>query len=162
MKTYEADTRYKENEPGESGKIAILTTRWNSFITDNLQAGAIKSMLRNGVPEERIEVFRAPGAFELPVAAQRILASQKYSGLIALACVIRGGTPHFEYVSGGCMDGLMRVQLDSGIPIGFGVLTVDTTEQAIERSADDANNKGAEAALAVLEMLNLLDDFPNE
>jgi|SaaInlV_100m_DNA_5_1039725.scaffolds.fasta_scaffold17484_2 6,7-dimethyl-8-ribityllumazine synthase len=158
MKTYEADSRFPE-ENAEQGKIAVLTTRWNSFITDNLLTGATKAMLRNGVPEDQIEVFRVPGAFELPVTAQRVLATQNYVGLIALGCVIRGGTPHFEYVSGGCMDGLMRVQLDSSFPVGFGVLTVDTTEQAIERSGDDANNKGAEAALTVLEMLNLLRDI---
>lgn len=158
MKTYEADSLYRTDSP-DNGKIAILTTRWNSFITDNLLDGATQAMIRNAVPEDRIEVIRLPGAFELPVVAQRALATGKYDGLVALGCVIRGGTPHFEYVSGGCMEGLMAVQLDFSIPIGFGVLTVDTTEQAIERSADDANNKGAEAALTVLEMLNLIGDI---
>lgn len=154
MKTFEADSEYK------SGKIVVLTTRWNSFITDNLLKGATEAMSRNGVPEDQIDVVRVPGAFELPVTAQRVLATGQYDGLVALGCVIRGGTPHFEYVSGGCMEGLMAVQLDYSIPIGFGVLTVDTTEQAIERSGEDANNKGAEAALTVLEMLNLLSDLP--
>lgn len=158
MKTIEADSQYSADK-NTSGKIAILTTRWNSFITDNLLKGAVEAMTRNGVPEDRIEVFRVPGAFELPITAQRVLAKGEYDGLIALGCVIRGGTPHFEYVSGGCMEGLMAVQLDYSIPIGFGVLTVDSTEQAIERSGDNTNNKGAEAALTVLEMLNLLDDI---
>ena len=153
MKTYEADSQY------QTGKIAILTTRWNSFITDNLLVGATKALTRNGVPDDQIEVVRVPGAFELPVAAQQVLATGDYDAIIALGCVIRGGTPHFEYVSGGCMEGLMAVQLDFSLPVGFGVLTVDTTEQAIERSADDANNKGAEAALTVLEMLNLLGEI---
>lgn len=153
MKTYEADSQY------QTGKIAILTTRWNSFITDNLLVGATKALTRNGVPEDQIEVVRVPGAFELPVTAQQVLATGNYDAIIALGCVIRGGTPHFEYVSGGCMEGLMAVQLDFSLPVGFGVLTVDTTEQAIERSADDANNKGAEAALTVLEMLNLLGEI---
>ncbi len=153
MKTFEADSRYA------SGRIAILTTRWNSFITDNLLDGAIKALIRNAVPEDQIEVVRVPGAFELPMTAQSVLQSGNYSALIALGCVIRGGTPHFEYVSGGCMDGLMQVQLKADIPVGFGVLTVDTTEQAIERSADDTNNKGAEAALTILEMMNLLREI---
>lgn len=153
MKTYEADSQY------QTGKIAILTTRWNSFITDNLLVGATKALTRNGVPDDQIEVVRVPGAFELPVTAQQVLATGDYDAIIALGCVIRGGTPHFEYVSGGCMEGLMAVQLDFSLPVGFGVLTVDTTEQAIERSADDANNKGAEAALTVLEMLNLLGEI---
>lgn len=153
MKTYEANSQY------QTGRIAILTTRWNSFVTDNLLAGSAKALIRNGVSEDQIEVVRVPGAFELPLTAQQVLATGNYAAIIALGCVIRGGTPHFEYVSGGCMDGLMRVQLDSGIPIGFGVLTVDTTEQAIERSGNDANNKGAEAALTVLEMLNLLSEI---
>jgi 6,7-dimethyl-8-ribityllumazine synthase len=150
MKTFEADSQYA------SGRIVILTTRWNSFITDNLLDGATKALTRNGVPEDQIDVVRVPGAFELPMAAQRVLQSGDYVALIALGCVIRGGTPHFEYVSGGCMDGLMQVQLKADAPVGFGVLTVDSTEQAIERSADDTNNKGAEAALAILEMMNLL------
>lgn len=153
MKTFEADSQYA------SGRIAILTTRWNSFITDNLLDGAVKALTRNAVPEDQIEVVRVPGAFELPITAQRVLQSGDYAALIALGCVIRGGTPHFEYVSGGCMDGLMQVQLKADIPVGFGVLTVDSTEQAIERSADDTNNKGAEAALTILEMMNLLREI---
>ena len=153
MKTFEADSQYS------AGNIAILTTRWNSFITDNLLHGADKALTRNGVPPEQIELVRVPGAFELPIAAQRVAQSANYDGIIALGCVIRGGTPHFEYVYGGCMDGLMRVQLDEQTPIAFGVLTVDTTEQAIERSADDANNKGAEAALTLLEMMNLFREI---
>jgi 6,7-dimethyl-8-ribityllumazine synthase len=153
MKTFEADCQYA------SGRIVILTTRWNSFITDNLLNGSIKALTRNAVPEDQIDVVRVPGAFELPMAARRALRSGDYVALIALGCVIRGGTPHFEYVSGGCMNGLMQVQLKADVPVGFGVLTVDSTEQAIERSADDTNNKGAEAALAILEMMNLLRNF---
>lgn len=159
MKIYEASSQYDANQNESPAKIAILTTRWNSFITDNLLTGATRAMVRNGVSEDCIEVFRVPGAFELPIAAQHVLATGEYDGLIALGCVIRGGTPHFEYVSSGCMEGLMAVQLDFSTPVGFGVLTVDTTEQAIERSGDNPNNKGAEAALAVLEMLNLLSEI---
>jgi 6,7-dimethyl-8-ribityllumazine synthase len=154
MVDYAADATWTE------GRIAILVTRWNSFITDNLLAGALKVLERHGVPRDQIDLIRVPGAFELPMTAQRVLREGRCAGLVALGCVIRGGTPHFEYVSSGCMEGLMRVQLDAGIPVTFGVLTVDNTEQAIERSADDANNKGLEAAVTLLEMMNLLRSLP--
>lgn len=153
MKTFEAAGQYT------SGSIAIVTTRWNSFITNNLLDGAKKALSQHAVSDDQIDVFRVPGAFELPMAAQRVLQTGNYDALIALGCVIRGETPHFEYVSGGCMDGLMQVQLKMDVPVGFGVLTVDSTEQAIDRSAADANNKGAEAALTILEMMNLLREI---
>lgn len=140
----------------QDAHISILVTRWNSFITDNLLRAAVNALTRNGVAEDHIEIVRVPGAFELPITAQHIAHRDQSDAIIALGCVIRGGTPHFEYVSAGCMDGLMRVQLDSGIPVTFGVLTVDNIDQAAERSGDDANNKGEEAALTALEMINLL------
>jgi 6,7-dimethyl-8-ribityllumazine synthase len=140
----------------QDAQISILVTRWNSFITDNLLRAAVSALTRNGVAEENIEIVRVPGAFELPIAAQKIADQTQPDAIVALGCVIRGGTPHFEYVSAGCMDGLMRVQLDTGIPLTFGVLTVDNVDQAAERSGDDANNKGEEAALTSLEMINLL------
>ena len=139
------------------GNIAILVTRWNSFITDNLLAGAIRSLERNGVDQSQLSVVRVPGAFELPLTAQKIAQTGNYVAIIALGCVIRGGTPHFEYVSAGATEGLNRVQLDTGIPVTFGVLTVDDVEQAIERSGEDPNNKGEEAALTALEMVRLFD-----
>ena len=144
------------------GDIAILVTRWNSFITDNLLAGALRALARNEVTEKQITVVYVPGAFELPLAAQKLAQTGKYAAIIALGCVIRGGTPHFEYVSAGATEGLNRVQLDSGIPVTFGVLTVDNTEQAIERSGEDPNNKGEEAALTALEMVRLFALISNE
>lgn len=151
MSHFEADSSWS------AGRIAILTTRWNSFITDNLLHGALKALARSGVPDDQIDIVRVPGAFELPLAAQRTLDTDRYQGLIALGCVIRGGTPHFDYVCSGCMDGLMQVQMECSVPVAFGVLTVDDVDQAIARSSDDTNNKGAEAALTVLEMINLMD-----
>lgn len=144
------------------GDIAILVTRWNSFITDNLLAGALRALGRNEVTEKQITVVYVPGAFELPLTAQKLAQTGKYVAIIALGCVIRGGTPHFEYVSAGATEGLNRVQLDSGIPVTFGVLTVDNTEQAIERSGEDPNNKGEEAALTALEMVRLFALISNE
>ena len=144
------------------GDIAILVTRWNSFITDNLLAGALRALGRNEVTEKQITVVYVPGAFELPLTAQKLAQTGKYAAIIALGCVIRGGTPHFEYVSAGATEGLNRVQLDSGIPVTFGVLTVDNTEQAIERSGEDPNNKGEEAALTALEMVRLFALISNE
>lgn len=152
-----------ENIAGEIGKIdgriAILVTRWNSFITDNLLSGALRAFDRHGVAESQISVVRVPGAFELPPAAQKVALTGKYSAIVALGCVIRGGTPHFEYVCAGCTEGLNRVQLDTGVPVTFGVLTVDDVEQAIERSVEDPNNKGEEAALTALEMVRLFDQI---
>ncbi len=140
-------------------RVAVLVTRWNSFITDNLLRSAVNALTRNGVEEADIRIVRVPGAFELPLAAQRLLDSGEPDALVALGCVIRGDTPHFDYVSRGCMDGLMRVQLDASVPVTFGVLTVDNVEQAVARSGDDANNKGEEAALTALEMINLLREL---
>lgn len=145
-----------------NGNIAILVTKWNSFITDNLLAGALRALDRNGVQEEQISVVRVPGAFELPLTAQRIVQTGDYVAIVALGCVIRGGTPHFEYVSAGATEGLNRVQLDTGVPVTFGVLTVDDVEQAMERSGEDPNNKGEEAALTALEMVRLFDQIPEK
>ena len=141
------------------GNIAILVTRWNSFITDNLLAGALRALERNGIAESQISVVRVPGAFELPLTAQKVAQTGDFSAIVALGCVIRGGTPHFEYVSAGATEGLNRIQLDTGVPVTFGVLTVDDVEQAIERSGEDPNNKGEEAALTALEMVRLFDQI---
>lgn len=154
-------TEYQAHTQWQAGRIAILVTRWNSFITDNLLEGALQALKRNAVPDDQIDVIRVPGAFELPIAARAAMDAGKYQALIALGCVIRGGTPHFEFVCSGCMDGLMQIQLDARVPVTFGVLTVDNVEQAIERSGDDSNNKGAEAAVTALEMINLLREMPS-
>ncbi len=138
-------------------KIAIVITRWNSFIVDNLLAGAKKHLLDNGIAETDIDVMMCPGAYEIPLACQKVAATNRYNAIITLGAVIRGGTPHFEYVAGECSNGIMRVSLDTGLPIAFGVLTVDNEKQALERSGhgEGAENKGEESAACVLEMLML-------
>jgi 6,7-dimethyl-8-ribityllumazine synthase len=141
---------------GNSQKIAIVLGRFNSFIGDALLGGAIDVLERHGVPSEQITVAYVPGAFEIPLAVKKMAASGKYDGVVALGAVIRGSTPHFDYVAGECAKGLNAAQLDTGIPVGFGVLTVDTIEQAIERAGTKAGNKGAEAAMTVLEMINVM------
>ena len=138
-----------------SGNFVLLVSRWNSFVVEHLKDGAIDTLRRHGIKDENIEVVYAPGAFEFPLAAQKLAETKKYDAIIALGAVIRGGTPHFEYVAGECTKGLAQVSLNTGIPVSFGVLTVDSIEQAIERSGTKAGNKGAEAAATALEMVSL-------
>lgn len=137
-------------------RFALLASRFNSFIVEHLVQGAMDTLRRHGAADEAMEIIRVPGAFELPLAAQRLAASHRYQAVIALGAVIRGSTPHFEYIAGSCVRGLADVALQSRIPVVCGVLTVDTIEQAIERAGTKAGNKGAEAALSALEMVNLL------
>jgi 6,7-dimethyl-8-ribityllumazine synthase len=141
----------------DKAKYAILVARFNSFIVESLLEGAIDTLKRHGVSEGDIEIYRVPGAFEMPIAAQRIAARKKHDAIIALGAVIRGGTPHFDYVAGECVKGLSQVSLNADIPVSFGVLTVDSIEQAIERAGTKAGNKGGEAAITALEMVNLFD-----
>lgn len=141
---------------GADQKLGIVLGRFNSFIGDALLSGAIDVLERHGVSTAHISVAYVPGAFEIPLAVQKMAKSGDYDGVIALGAVIRGSTPHFDYVAGECAKGLNSVQLETGLPIGFGVLTVDSIEQAIERAGTKAGNKGAEAAMTVLEMVNLL------
>lgn len=141
---------------GGSAKYAIVVARFNSFIVDKLLEGAIDALLRHGVNESDITVVKAPGAFELPVLTKNVLDAGNYDAVIALGAVIRGGTPHFEYVAGECVKGLSVISLESKVPVAFGVLTVDTIEQAIERAGTKAGNKGAEAALGALEMVSVI------
>lgn len=138
------------------GKYVLLVSRWNSFVVEHLKDGALDALRRHGIDESRIDVVYAPGAFELPLVAQKLARAGKYDAIIALGAVIRGGTPHFEHVAGECTKGLAQVSLDSGVPVAFGVLTVDSIEQAIERSGTKAGNKGVEAALTAVEMVSLL------
>ncbi|HEY6529931.1 MAG TPA: 6,7-dimethyl-8-ribityllumazine synthase [Cellvibrionaceae bacterium] len=138
------------------GRYALLVSRWNSFVVEHLKDGAIDTLQRHGIADTEITVVYAPGAFEFPLAAQKLARSGKYDAIIALGAVIRGSTPHFDYVAGECTKGLAQVSLDAGIPVSFGVLTVDSIEQAIERSGTKAGNKGAEAAATALEMVSLL------
>ena len=139
-----------------TAKFTLVVGRFNSAIVDNLCAGAIDTLRRQGVPEANITVVRVPGAYEMPLAAKRVAAKGGTDAIIALGAVIRGGTPHFEFVAGECSSGLARVSLDHEIPIAFGVLTTDTIEQAVERSGTKAGNKGADAAMTALEMISLL------
>lgn len=141
---------------GSGLKVAIVAGRFNAFVVDPLVSGAEDTLVRHGVNADDIVVHRCPGAWEIPTVARAALASGKYDALIALGAVIRGGTPHFEYVAGAVTNGLASLAATSDIPVAFGVLTCDTVEQAIERSGTKAGNKGAEAASAVLEMVNLL------
>ena len=137
-------------------KVAVVAARFNDFIVSSLLKGATAAWLERGGPAEDLLVARVPGAFELPVAARRLALSGRYDAVVALGCVIRGDTPHFEYVSGECARGLQLASLETGVPIIFGVLTVETVEQALERAATSSGNKGGEAMAAALEMASLM------
>ena len=144
------------NFQNASARYGIAVARFNSFIVDKLLDGAIEALQKHGVLDRDITIVRVPGAYELPVAVKKMAASGEFDAIIALGAVIRGGTPHFEYVAGECVKGLSHVSMDSGLPITFGVLTVDTIEQAIERAGTKAGNKGEEAALTAMEMVSLM------
>ncbi|WP_027853742.1 6,7-dimethyl-8-ribityllumazine synthase [Marinobacterium litorale] len=138
------------------GKYAILVGRFNSFVVESLLEGALDALKRHGVKEDNIRVIRVPGAFEIPLAAQKVAAQKRDDAIIALGAVIRGGTPHFEYVSAESSKGVAQVSLEYGIPVANGILTVNSIEQAVERSGTKAGNKGAEAALSAMEMVSLM------
>jgi len=140
-------------------KFAIVAARFNDFIVEPLIRGAVDTLNRHGADDKQIEIVRVPGAFELPLIAKKLAQSGKYHAIIALGAVIRGGTPHFEYVCNECASGLSRVALDTGVPVAFGVLTTDNVEQATDRAGGKAGNKGADAATVALEMANLLKDL---
>ncbi len=137
------------------GRYTLVVARWNSFVVEHLLEGAIDTLRRHGIGDEQMHIVRVPGAFEIPVACRHLANRSDCDAIIALGAVIRGGTPHFDYVAGECTKGLAQVQMDTGKPIAFGVLTVDSIEQAVERSGTKAGNKGAEAAMSALEMVNL-------
>jgi 6,7-dimethyl-8-ribityllumazine synthase len=138
------------------GEFALVVGRWNSFVVEHLLVGALDTLRRHGVAEKQITIVRAPGAFEIPLVCRQLAEKGGFDAIIALGAVIRGGTPHFEYVAGECTKGIAQVTMQYGIPVTFGVLTVDTIEQAVERSGTKAGNKGAEAAESALEMVSLL------
>lgn len=140
----------------KSAKLAVLCGRFNSFIVDQLEAGCLDTLKRHGVAEDDVTVVKVPGAFEMPVVAAKLAGSGKYEAVIGLGAVIRGGTPHFEHVAGACTRGMAAAATDSGVPVLFGVLTVDSIEQAVERAGTKAGNKGAEAAAAAIEMVSLM------
>jgi 6,7-dimethyl-8-ribityllumazine synthase len=150
MKTIEG------NFVAAAGKYAIVVGRWNSFVVESLLEGALDALRRHGVSDDNITIVRAPGAFEIPLVCQKVADSKNYDAIIALGAVIRGGTPHFEYVAGECVKGLAQVSMQYSVPVAFGVLTVDSIEQAIERAGTKAGNKGEEAAMSAIEMVSLL------
>lgn len=137
-------------------KIAIACSRFNHFIVDQLEAGCLDALRRHGVDPGDVTVVKVPGAFELPVVVRKLATSGNWDAVIALGAVIRGSTPHFDHVAGACTSGLAAAAADSGVPVIFGVLTVDSIEQAIERAGTKAGNKGAEAALTAIEMISVL------
>jgi 6,7-dimethyl-8-ribityllumazine synthase len=137
-------------------RFCIIAARFNESIVDRLVQGAIDTLKRHGADETALHLVHVPGCYELPLAAQRVAKSRQYDGIVALGTVIRGATPHFDYVCSECASGLSRVSLEFDLPIGFGVLTCDSIDQAIERSGTKAGNKGADAALATIEMVSLL------
>ncbi|WP_035068975.1 6,7-dimethyl-8-ribityllumazine synthase [Nitratidesulfovibrio termitidis] len=140
-------------------KFAIIATRFNDFIVDRLVGGAVDYLARHGCEREDMTIVRIPGAFEMPVVAQKLAKSGRYHGIIALGAVIRGATPHFDFVAGEATKGLAHISLDSGVPVGFGLLTTDSIEQAIERAGTKAGNKGVEAAAAVLETVRVMEQL---
>lgn len=138
-----------------TGSFGIVVGRFNSLVAERLLSGALGALRQHGVADENVHVVWVPGAFEIPLAARHLAAAGGVDGIIALGCVIRGATPHFDYVAGTCADSLARLQVEYGLPMGFGVLTVEDLEQALERAGAKAGNKGTDAAQAVLEMVSL-------
>ena len=155
MSHYEGDLRAPE-----SARFAIIASRWNTRITDTLVAGARQSLAGNGIAEASIDVVRVPGAWEIPVAANRVAQAGQHAAIIALGCVVRGDTRHYEQVADLCAEGLMSVQLQTGVPVLNGVLAVERMEDADARAGGSHGNKGEECALAALEMVNLLEQLP--
>lgn len=150
IKTTEGDRQVRD------ARFAIVASRFNDFIVESLLKGALRCLRQHGAVDADIEIVRVPGAFEMPLVVGRLAASRRFDGIVALGAVIRGGTPHFEYVAGECVRGISAAAREHGVPVGFGILTVDTIEQAIERAGTKAGNKGEEAAQAVIETVNLL------
>lgn len=137
-------------------RFAIVAARFNDFVVDALVRGAVDALRRHGAAEKLIELVRVPGCYDMPLAVRRLAATRRYDAIIALGVVIRGQTAHFDFVAGECASGLARASQDSGVPVSFGVLTTETLEQAIDRAGAKAGNKGADAAVSVIEMVNLL------
>ena len=146
----------QESQPGNEMRVAIVAARFNRFIVDQLVEGALDALNRQQVADSSRALVWVPGAFEIPLLANQLAASGKYDAVIGLGAVVRGGTPHFDFVAGECARGLTRVSLDHGIPVTFGVLTTENVEQAIERAAIDAGNKGFDVAMAAMEMVQTM------
>jgi 6,7-dimethyl-8-ribityllumazine synthase len=150
IKTTEGDLIIRD------ARFAIVAARFNDYIVDSLLKASVRCLRQHGAADADIEIIRVPGAFEMPLMVDKVAGSRRFDGVIALGAVIRGGTPHFDYVAGECVRGIAASSSKHGVPVGFGVLTVDTIEQAIERAGTKAGNKGEEATLAVIEMVNTL------
>jgi 6,7-dimethyl-8-ribityllumazine synthase len=151
---------YEGNYAPPPGRFALVAARFNQSVVDKLVAGARDALLRHGVGEERIDLAWTPGALEVPLVAQRLASSGQYAAVVCLGCVIRGDTGHYDHVAGGVASGVARVSLDTGVPVLFGVLTCENLEQALDRAGAKAGNKGFDAALAAVEMVNLLAALP--
>lgn len=147
---------YDGNLQAKGKKFGIVLSRFNAFIAERLLDGALDTLVRSGVSDKDIEVARVPGAYEIPLVAQKMARSKRYDAVICLGAIIRGATPHFDFVAGEAAKGIAQVGMETGVPVLFGVLTTDTIEQAIERAGSKAGNKGAECAMAAIEMVNLL------
>jgi 6,7-dimethyl-8-ribityllumazine synthase len=137
-------------------RFGFVAARFNDFVVEALIRGAVDALKRHGAGEKQIEIVRVPGAFDIPIVARKLALSRRYEAIIALGAVVRGQTPHFDFVAGECASGLSRIALETGVPVAYGVLTTDTMEQAVDRAGGKAGNKGADAALAAIEMANLL------
>lgn len=151
---------YEGDFSSPAGRFVLVAARFNGFVVDQLTAGAADALRRHGVSDDRIDVVRVPGAYEIPLVAQRLGKTGKYAAVICLGCVIRGDTGHYDHVAGAATSGIAQASLNSGVPVIFGVLTCDTLEQAIHRAGAKAGNKGFEAAVCAVEMVNLLGKLP--
>lgn len=140
---------------GKGRRYGLVVSRWNDFFTEKMLGGAVDTLVRHGAQEDNIHVVRVPGAWEIPLAVQKLVQSGTVDGVVALGCLIRGATPHFDYISSEVTKGLGRLSLDSGLPVTYGVITVENLDQAIERSGSKAGNKGGEAAASLIEMVEL-------
>ena len=149
----------RKNFSAEGMRFAVIVSRWNHELTSKLAKGAIEALIEAGVGDDQIDRFDVPGAFELPVLCLKAAEKRKYDAVIALGVVIRGDTPHFEYVAGQAAAGIMRASMDTGVPVMFGVITADTLKQALARSGEKADNKGYEAAMSAIEMVHAMQDM---
>lgn len=150
IKTTEGDLVVRD------ARFAIVASRFNDFIVDSLLKASVRCLKQHGAVDADIEIIRVPGAFEMPLMVEKVAGSRRFDGIVALGCVIRGGTPHFDFVAGECVKGISAAVQKHGVPVGFGILTTDSIEQAIERAGTKAGNKGEEATLAVIEMVNAI------
>jgi 6,7-dimethyl-8-ribityllumazine synthase len=150
---------YEGKLVAEGLRFGIVVSRWNSFITEKMLAGATDALVRHGADEGQINVAHVPGTWEIPVAAQKMATSRQYDAVICIGCLIRGSTPHFDYLASEVTKGIGQVAMQTGLPVTYGVITVENLEQAIERAGTKAGNKGAEAAVAAIEMANLMKQF---